>query len=168
MLTFCFRSKMADAVNTKIVSQGDKIREMKAAKADKTSIKAEVDILLALKAEYKGITGSEWKPSGGGGGGGDKKGKGASPPVVVPYTGGGLTAAEKEEMTKAAADGLDLKIQHVGGLIRKLKNEKADKDAIKAEVDVLLFLKNCYKASSTGAGFGQVRLHELNSDAQKE
>ena len=153
---------MADAVNTKIVSQGDKIREMKAAKADKASIKAEVDVLLALKAEYKGITGTEWKPSGGGDGGGDKKGKGASPPVVVPYTGGGLTAAEKEEMTKAAADGLDLKIQHVGGLIRKLKNEKADKDAIKAEVDVLLFLKNCYKASRTDAGFVQVRLHELN------
>ena len=155
---------MADAVNEKIVSQGDKIREMKAAKADKASIKAEVDVLLALKAEYKGITGTEWKPSGGGGGGGDKKGKGgAAPPVVVPYTGGGLTAAEKEEMTKAAADGLDLKIQHVGGLIRKLKNEKADKDAIKAEVDVLLFLKNCYKASSTVAGCGTAVRGEVHA-----
>ena len=155
---------MADAVNEKIVSQGDKIREMKAAKADKASIKAEVDVLLALKAEYKGITGAEWKPSGGGGGGGDKKGKGggAAPPVVVPYTGGGLTAAEKEEMTKAAADGLDLKIQHVGGLIRKLKNEKADKDAIKAEVDVLLFLKNCYKVSKVVQVRGLARFGCMN------
>ena len=147
---FCCRSKMADAVNERIVAQGNRIREMKSGRADKASIKAEVDVLLALKAEYKGITGTEWKPSGGGGGGGDKKqqGKGKEctpPPVAVPYSGGGLTAAEKDEMTAAAAEALDLKIQHVGGLIRKLKNEKADKDTVKAEVEVLLFLKNCYK-----------------------
>ena len=45
---------------------------------------------------------------------------------------------------------LDLKIQHVGGLIRKLKNEKAGKETVKAEVDVLLFLKNCYKVCIRG------------------
>ena len=150
MYIFGCRSKMADAVNERIVAQGNRIREMKSGGADKASIKAEVDVLLALKTEYKGITGTEWKPSGGGGGGGDKKkqGKGKEsipPPVAVPYSGGGLTAAEKDEMTAAAAEALDLKIQHVGGLIRKLKNEKADKDTVKAEVDVLLFLKNCYK-----------------------
>ena len=151
---------MADAVNDKIVAQGNKIREMKSGGSDKASVKAAVDVLLALKAEYKGIAGTEWKPSGGGssggGGGGDKKkqqqqqGKGKGnipPPVAVQYSGGGLTAAEKEEMTAAAAEALDLTIQHVGGLIRKLKNEKADKATVKAEVDVLLFLKNCYKES---------------------
>ena len=147
--------KMADAVNDKIVAQGNKIREMKSGGADKAALKSEIDVLLALKAEFKGITGTEWKPSGGSGGGGDKKqGKGKKnpspaaniqPPVAVKYSGGGLTDAEKEEMTAAAAEALDLKIQHVGGLIRKLKNEKADKETIKAEVDVLLFLKKCYK-----------------------
>jgi len=154
---------MADAVNDKIVAQGNKIREMKSGGSDKASVKAAVDVLLALKAEYKGIAGTEWKPSGGGssggGGGGDKKkqqqqqGKGKGnipPPVAVQYSGGGLTAAEKEEMTAAAAEALDLTIQHVGGLIRKLKNEKADKATVKAEVDVLLFLKNCYKEKTGG------------------
>jgi hypothetical protein len=55
---------MADAVNEKIATQGDKIRELKGNKADKAAIKAEVDVLLALKAEYKGITGTDWKPPG--------------------------------------------------------------------------------------------------------
>ena len=147
---------MADAVNERIVAQGNRIREMKSGGSDKATVKAEVDVLLVLKAEYKGITGKEWKPSGGGGGGDKKqqqqgKGKGGvAPPVAVPYSGGGLTAAEKEEMTAAAAEALDLKIQHVGGLIRKLKNEKAGKETVKAEVDVLLFLKNCYKVCIRG------------------
>ena len=47
----------ADAVNDKIVAQGNKVRELKGAKADKAEVKAAVDVLLALKAEYKSLSG---------------------------------------------------------------------------------------------------------------
>ena len=50
-------------VNAKIAAQGDKIRDMKANKADKAAIKAEVDVLLKLKAEFKEKTGEDWKPA---------------------------------------------------------------------------------------------------------
>ena len=49
---------MADAVNEKIVAQGNQVRELKAAKAGKPEIKAAVDVLLALKAEYKSLAGN--------------------------------------------------------------------------------------------------------------
>ena len=66
-------------IEAKIVAQGDKIRELKAAKAAKDAIQPEVNIssmfcphafippmqvaaLLALKAEYKAATGEDWKP----------------------------------------------------------------------------------------------------------
>ena len=70
-------------IEAKIVAQGDKIRELKSAKAAKDVIQPEViywllkfqphwlpisckceqvATLLALKAEYKAATGEEWKP----------------------------------------------------------------------------------------------------------
>ena len=42
-------------IDAKIKAQGDKIRELKAAKSDKEVVGAEVKILLALKAEFKVI-----------------------------------------------------------------------------------------------------------------
>ena len=46
-----------EEVNEKIVAQGNKVRELKGAKADKAEIKAAVEVLLALKAEYKSLSG---------------------------------------------------------------------------------------------------------------
>ena len=40
-------------IDAKIKTQGDKIRELKAAKSAKDVIEPEVKILLALKAEFK-------------------------------------------------------------------------------------------------------------------
>ena len=45
----------------------------------------------------------------------------------------------------AAAESIDLKIQSCGDFIRKLKQEKASKEAIGTEVKVLLLLKELYK-----------------------
>lgn len=42
----------------KIASQGDKVRDLKAKKAAKAEVDAEVQTLLALKAEYKSLTGN--------------------------------------------------------------------------------------------------------------
>ena len=43
---------MAD-IDAKIKAQGDKIRELKSAKAGKDAIDPEVKILLSLKADFK-------------------------------------------------------------------------------------------------------------------
>ena len=51
------------ALDAKIAKQGDLIRDLKASKASKDDITKEVNTLLALKAEYKAMTGQEWKPS---------------------------------------------------------------------------------------------------------
>lgn len=41
----------------RIASQGDKVRDLKTKKAAKAVVDAEVQALLALKAEYKSLTG---------------------------------------------------------------------------------------------------------------
>ena len=55
----------AEALSAKIASCGDLIRKMKAEKATKDQIGAEVKILLLLKDKYKKKTGQDWKPAGG-------------------------------------------------------------------------------------------------------
>ncbi|XP_078050630.1 glutamyl-prolyl-tRNA synthetase isoform X2 [Augochlora pura] len=52
----------ADTINEKIIAQGDKVRDLKSKKAEKTLIDTEVKVLLDLKAEYKACTGKDWKP----------------------------------------------------------------------------------------------------------
>ena len=154
---------MADAKSAEIAAQGDKVRQLKAAKADKASVKEQVDILLKLKAEYKSLTGSDWKPNA------DPK---AAPAAAAPkeqpkevlYSGGGLSDKEMEALKDSAAKTLDIKIQNCGDVVRKLKTEKADKASIDKEVKVLLFLKGLYKEK---AGEDWVPL-EKRGGAQKE
>jgi nondiscriminating aspartyl-tRNA synthetase len=47
----------------KVTAQGDKIRELKSAKAEKDAIMAEVSVLKQLKLEYKQQTGKEYAPA---------------------------------------------------------------------------------------------------------
>ncbi|CAD5118054.1 DgyrCDS6794 [Dimorphilus gyrociliatus] len=117
----------ASALNDKITEQGNKIRDLKSKKADKGTIDAEVKTLLALKAEYKSATGSDWKP-------------GAAPPK----------AAASAAPTGGNASALNDKITEQGNKIRDLKSKKADKGTIDAEVKTLLALKAEYK-SATGS-----------------
>ena len=49
-------------LNEKIIRQGDSVRNLKSQKAAKQDIDAAVKLLLELKAEYKKLTGQEWKP----------------------------------------------------------------------------------------------------------
>ena len=77
--------------------------------------------------------GLEWKPPAAAGGGdssskgGDsssKKKKSPSPQkqlAPVEWKGGPLSQEEKDKLTKAAADEIDIKIQNCGDHIRKLK-----------------------------------------------
>lgn len=49
-------------LNEKITTQGNTVRDLKTQKADKSKVDAEVKTLLALKAEFKTLTGNDWKP----------------------------------------------------------------------------------------------------------
>ena len=69
--------------------------------------------------------------------------------MAASYTGGGLSSEQKKGFESASGEVLDVNIRACGDLIRKLKGEKAPKDKIQPEVNVLLKLKGFYK-SKTG------------------
>ncbi|KAJ6638073.1 Bifunctional glutamate/proline--tRNA ligase [Pseudolycoriella hygida] len=113
----------ANAINAKIVAQGEKVRILKSQKADKASIDTEVKSLLALKSEYKTATGQDWKPG-----------------CVVP-------AVTETVIPKANNNSSELndKIKSQGDLVRDLKTKKASKPEIDAAVKTLLSLKADFK-----------------------
>ncbi|KAH8264319.1 hypothetical protein KR038_006393 [Drosophila bunnanda] len=122
----------AGAVNTlldKIAQQGDKIRQLKSAKSEKSLVEAEVKLLLALKTDYKSLTGQEWKP-----------GTVAPAPVAIVDLTGGDSSSD--------VSGVLGKIQAQGDKIRQLKSAKAAKNVIEPEVKTLLALKAEYKTLS--------------------
>merc|ERR1712106_1184053 len=94
----------------------------KTEKAAKPEIDVAVKKLLALKAEYKAATGSDWKP-------------GAAPTPAAAPVGG-------------SNDALNAAVTAQGDLVRKLKTEKAAKPEIDAAVKKLLALKAEYKAAT--------------------
>ena len=49
------------SIGAAVVAQGELVRKLKADRAAKTESDEAIKKLLALKAEYKSITGSEWK-----------------------------------------------------------------------------------------------------------
>ena len=104
-----------------IQKQGDKVRQLKSSKAEKSVIDEEVKKLLALKSDYKSVTGQDWKPS------------------TIPTT----DVTNKEENS---ADKISESIQKQGDKVRQLKSSKAEKSVIDQEIKILLDLKNNYKA----------------------
>lgn len=133
-----------EELNEKIVAQGNKVRDLKAAKADKNAIKSEVDALLAFKAEFKSKFGADWKPGMDLGGAKENSQPNTQQPTTI-YLGGGISADEEKSLLDAAVSTLDAKIQSCGEFIRKLKQDKAEKDVVQQEVKVLLLLKELYK-----------------------
>uniref|UniRef100_A0A673BSW4 Bifunctional glutamate/proline--tRNA ligase n=1 Tax=Sphaeramia orbicularis TaxID=375764 RepID=A0A673BSW4_9TELE len=113
-----------------IVAQGDAVRQLKTAKAPKEEIDAAVKQLLAFKAEYKQLTGQEYKP-------------GAAPAPKTPAS----TPAPVQNSPSPAPAATDLygKVSQQGEVVRKLKAEKAPKDQVDAAVKQLLALKAEYK-----------------------
>ena len=99
------------------------VRNLKSQKANKDEIKAAVDKLLALKKQYKDITGSDPPPPG------------AAPPKTVPAP--SVVGGNAEKILAA--------IENQGSVVRNLKSQNADKVKIKSAVDELLALKNQYK-----------------------
>ncbi|XP_059478554.1 bifunctional glutamate/proline--tRNA ligase [Neocloeon triangulifer] len=117
-------------INTKITEQGEKVRKLKGEKAPKDQVDAAVKVLLALKAEYKAATGSDWKP-------------GASPaaPAATPAP----PPAKQETRSGASAADINAQIIEQGNKVRDLKSQKAAKDVIDSAVKTLLELKSNFK-----------------------
>uniref|UniRef100_A0A0K2UDB5 Bifunctional glutamate/proline--tRNA ligase n=1 Tax=Lepeophtheirus salmonis TaxID=72036 RepID=A0A0K2UDB5_LEPSM len=121
----------ASDLDTKIRDQGNKIRDLKAAKADKSAITQEVNLLLSLKAEFKSATGKDWKPD-------------AAPKVEAKSVSSAASPnlGNKSDLSKQ----LNEDIIQQGNKVRNLKTEKADKMAIDTAVKILLDLKAKYKS----------------------
>ncbi|GAA6225930.1 bifunctional glutamate/proline--tRNA ligase-like [Lates japonicus] len=119
----------------RVAQQGEVVRKLKSEKAPKDQIDAAVKQLLALKAEYKQVTGQEYKP-------------GAAPvqktPAPAPKT-PAPAPAQNSPSPAPAATGLYEKVAEQGEVVRKLKAAKAPKDQVDAAVKQLLALKAEYK-----------------------
>lgn len=116
----CKNENSVDKISKNIQEQGDKIRQLKSMKAEKSIIDEEVKKLLTLKAEYKLATNQDWKPS------------------TIPITN---NVIHKED----SADKILESIQKQGDKVRQLKEIKTDKSIIDQEVKILIDLKNNYK-----------------------
>ena len=156
-----------EELNDKIVAQGNKVRDLKAAKADKNAVKAEVDQLLTLKAEFKAAHGADWKPGMDFGAAKENKAPAAAAAVSTVYLGGGITSEESEALLAAAVETLDAKIQSCGEFIRKLKQEKAAKDVVDVEVKALLALKELFRRK-TGSDWKPKSAEPAKVEKKKE
>ncbi|CAG0883237.1 unnamed protein product [Darwinula stevensoni] len=112
-----------------IRAKGEQVRQLKSSKAAKEAVDKEVKALLELKAQYKQATGADWKPD-------------AAAPVKADKAGGG------DGRNPGDPADLGAKIAEQGDKVRKLKSSKAAKEAVGAEVAVLLQLKAAYKAAT--------------------
>ncbi|CAD1476646.1 unnamed protein product, partial [Heterotrigona itama] len=173
-----------------IQKQGDKVRHLKSSKAEKSIIDEEVKRLLALKSEYKSVTGHDWKPSS------------ANPASTVPPEKIQKQEDEARQLKEAKADKdideeakkhlalkseyesvtgqdwkpssanpastvLPEKIQKQGDKVRELKEAKADKSIIDQEVKILLDLKDNYK-TLTGQEWKPIRSDVTSKKKKKE
>lgn len=118
-----------NTILSKISEVGDKIRNLKTQKAEKTLIDPQVKLLLELKAQYKTLTGKDWKPG------------------TVPQTASQTVSNTSVNSNSTLNETVILeKISQQGDKVRILKTQKADKPAVDAEVKVLLELKSQYKS----------------------
>lgn len=123
-------TRTAVTIHSDIKAQGDKVRELKAKKAEKDAVMAEVDTLKKLKKEFQDATGMEWKPD-----------------IVLPAPAAAPAPTQEGPSTGSAAD-IHQNIKVQGDKVRQLKAAKADKEAVKKEVDTLLALKKSFKEAT--------------------
>ncbi|XP_076234604.1 glutamyl-prolyl-tRNA synthetase [Calliopsis andreniformis] len=121
-----------EEISKAIQNQGDKVRQLKSSKAEKSAIDEEVKKLLSLKSDYKAATGQEWKPS-------------SSTPAAKVVDN---TVADAANKTTVNCEEISKAIQNQGDKVRQLKSSKAEKSAIDEEVKKLLSLKSDYKAAT--------------------
>uniref|UniRef100_A0A3B4DZU5 Prolyl-tRNA synthetase n=1 Tax=Pygocentrus nattereri TaxID=42514 RepID=A0A3B4DZU5_PYGNA len=113
-----------------IVAQGDLVRQLKTDKAPKEQVDPAVQQLLALKVEFKKLTGQEYKP-------------GMAPPASSPVQTSPAPATTSPSPSSSSCP--YTRVAEQGEVVRKLKAEKAPKDKIDEAVKVLLALKAEFK-----------------------
>uniref|UniRef100_A0A673KX14 Bifunctional glutamate/proline--tRNA ligase-like n=1 Tax=Sinocyclocheilus rhinocerous TaxID=307959 RepID=A0A673KX14_9TELE len=114
-----------------LVAQGDLVRQLKTDKAPKEQVDAAVKQLLALKSEFKQLTGQEYNP-------------GMAPPTSAPAPKSSAPTAAAESPSPASTGCPYTRVAEQGKVVSKLKAEKAPKDQIDAAVKELLSLKAEY------------------------
>jgi len=124
----------ADTLSSQIKTAGDKVRDLKAKKAEKAVIDAAVKELLALKAEFKAVSGKDWSPA-----------IASAPQAAAEKP---SAAPQKTEEKSGQDNSLGAKIKEAGDKVRDLKAKKADKAAIDSAVKELLALKAEFKEAN--------------------
>nr|XP_019935574.1 PREDICTED: bifunctional glutamate/proline--tRNA ligase isoform X2 [Paralichthys olivaceus] len=127
-------SDSASCPFTRVTQQGELVRKLKAEQAPKDQIDVAVKQLLALKAEFKKLTGQDYKP-------GMAPPTDAAPPATAPPA----AAPPAPSPVKISSSGPYERVTHQGEVVRKLKSEKAPKDQVDSAVKQLLALKAEYK-----------------------
>lgn len=102
----------AMSVFSAVVAQGETVRQLKTSKAPKEQVDQAVKQLLALKAQFKELTGQEYKP-------------GMAPPTPAPET--KVTAVQPASPASDPASCPFTRVAEQGEVVRKLKAEKAPK-----------------------------------------
>lgn len=136
------QATVGDDLNERITKQGNVVRDLKAQKADKLKITEAVNVLLALKVEYKSKHGKDWTPG-----------------VVV------SAAATPAKVDASSGNDLNDRITKQGNLIRDLKSQKAEKRKIDEEVNKLKSLKAEFK-TQTGKEWIPVATTTASAPAQ--
>ncbi|XP_059927478.1 bifunctional glutamate/proline--tRNA ligase isoform X5 [Gadus macrocephalus] len=130
-------SSSSSCIYTRVTEQGELVRKLKTEKAPKDQIDAAVKQLLALKAEFKQITGQDYKPG--------MTPTNAAPPTATVTTTTSTSSSSSSTSSSSAPGGLYEQVSQQGDALRKLKAEKAPKDQIEAAVKQLLALKAEFK-----------------------
>uniref|UniRef100_A0A6Q2YWD9 Bifunctional glutamate/proline--tRNA ligase n=1 Tax=Esox lucius TaxID=8010 RepID=A0A6Q2YWD9_ESOLU len=120
----------ASAIFSGIMAQGEKVRDLKAAKAPKEEVDQAVKELLSLKAQFKQLTSQDYKP-------------GMAPPTSSTPQKASFPASSSDIASCPFA-----RVAQQGELVRQLKSEKAPKDHVDAAVKQLLALKAEYKQAT--------------------
>uniref|UniRef100_A0A8C9R8E1 Bifunctional glutamate/proline--tRNA ligase n=1 Tax=Scleropages formosus TaxID=113540 RepID=A0A8C9R8E1_SCLFO len=134
----------------RVAQQGEVVRKLKAEKAPRDQIDAAVKQLLALKEEFKKLTGQEYKP-------------GMAPPREAPVQ----FSPPPVQTPCDSITRLYERVAEQGEVVRKLKAEKAPKDQVDAAVKQLLALKAEYK-QHTGQEYKPGAAPPANSDKSRK
>ncbi|XP_069624579.1 bifunctional glutamate/proline--tRNA ligase isoform X2 [Ranitomeya imitator] len=111
----------AKAAYDRVSEQGEVVRRLKTEKAPKDKLDEAVKALLSLKAEYKEMTGQEYKPG---------QPPASSAAAAQPVQENKLPSCESEELLNM--------LTKQGEQVRKLTSENASKDVVDAAVKQLL------------------------------
>ncbi|XP_067311528.1 bifunctional glutamate/proline--tRNA ligase isoform X2 [Pseudorasbora parva] len=122
----------ASSLFSSIVAQGDQVRQLKTDKAPKEQVDAALKQLLALKSEFKQLTGQEYKP-------------GMAPPTSTPAPKSSVPSPASGSPSPASTGCPFTRVAEQGEVVRKLKSEKAPKEQLDAAIKQLLAFKAEFK-----------------------